>query len=1252
MPDPITVTAGISLAARLIPAAFLEVGMSLWNQGVIKRSTKQLEIQFPLIRRELRETIKTWISDDAVIDAVRTTKVGGARADVTKAVVDAFLHHSTIPGLTREAAGRFIGSFWVALEQEASAEKSGPWRLENIIRHETGRLREEVQREAQRTRATIEAHLPLLQAVVEPQDGDQHWDQRIDDANRFLKERKIHSALAVYEQILDDSSKKSCPRRIRYRLHANIGICHIALSDWEKASVHFQQASDVAPEEALPHWQLGQIRLQDGDIDAAIEHAEAAITRDNSNVYGWLVKVQAESASELDDLPPVVCQTAELWILRAHKAFDEERFADVEAFARRALERSDRSPEHLVDIAELLFLAHAGLRLSRIPRAIRQDIVRLTSEAVGKIEYNEYPTLAVRALTLRGAALIDDAPDAADNDFVAAAGLRPDQIGPKVGQADVLLRGGDYSAALFVLRAVPVDCGDVRVHALRARVMVHMDPTNPEIEAEIRRGIEALEAGKGPPGFLLDLADTATRAELVGLTNRILSRVDTDFAPAFLSVLAARTAVTEAEFELAEQAYGEASARAAPDEERDILIEFAGFLSFRELHGRAADALATAGAIDGPDRIRKFFATELIQAGQWTRLQELLDRVRSEDDLPDWALDAAAALALRRDDLSGARAFLTEMLSRGVDGGSVSIRLAYALLRMGEPDEATKTLNALLDEEELDGSTYAQAAKLYFRAGRYEAAIRAAYIGWHRHPSDPELESILLSVSLQAPDNLPITADPDVVAVDTWVRLEDIHGSTVISYFVTSDEPIPGRSQEVTADSPTAALLIGKRINDTVVLQPTGIDPVEYRVREIRTAVAQTIQEALQRVGTRVDGDESIIQSVRIDTPDSVRFLAPILSTVYQNQTAREWAIGLYHDQKIPLALFAKLAGVSIRSAHGYFTSNREELLYTESGSQSSLQSATLAAQSAREIIISATALFTLRDLELLPLITEIYERVLSPPSLVELLQQDRIDLLRDIEKGTVTRIAPDPAGVAVRDVPREELQREMEALDVMIEFLDEHTCAVHRPLDSLDADQTQVRQGLGDAEMDALLTATRDRPLFADDRGLRTIAEGEFGASTFSTVSLLNVAAERGLLTRERRLEATVALIEAGHSFVPISPELLFAALREDGMVLGTKLTTVLRRLTEEADPQSSVPVAVVFLRDIAAHPLAQAAFRGTVWALLDIFWRASDQGKALRMFNALTVNALRLLPVACDSYRRERDSFKSAKKMLTSAP
>ena len=200
------------------------------------------------------------------------------------------------------------------------------------------------------------------------------------------------------------------------------------------------------------------------------------------------------------------------------------------------------------------------------------------------------------------------------------------------------------------------------------------------------------------------------------------------------------------------------------------------------------------------------------------------------------------------------------------------------------------------------------------------------------------------------------------------------------------------------------------------------------------------------------------------------------------------------------------------------------------------------------------TALFTLQELKLLPVLSKTYERILSPPSVIELLQQDRASLVRDIEKSTVTRIGPDPAGIAVYDVSRDELRREMEALDAMIEFLVKHTSAINRPLDSLDGDQKEVRKGLGDAEMDALLAATEDRPILSDDQGLRTIAEGGFGASSFSTVSLLHVAEERGLLTRELRLRATLSLIEAGHSFVPISAELLFAALREDGMVLGNE--------------------------------------------------------------------------------------------------
>ena len=1249
MADPITVGVSTSVAVRLIPTALLATGKSLWHRDVIQRATTQLELQFPRMRRELRETVKNWISDDAVIDSVRTLKVGGARIDVTETIVDAFLAHSTISGLTREAAERFIVAFWSALEQEASKEESGPWRQENIIRHEAESIRQEIGREGQRTRAALlETQRLLLQAVFESEDEDRRWDRRIDDANRLLGERKIRSALSAYEQILDDSSGKTCPARIRYRLHANIGTCHMSLGRWPKAGTHFQRALDAVPDEALPHWQLGQIRLHEGDTDAAIEHAEAAIALDRADVHGWLIKAQAQPNLELDDLPSAVCDTAEFWILRAQRAFENAQFPQMDQFARKALGASHRSAEQLVNVAELLFLAHSGLPLSHIPVTVREDIVRLTSEALDKLDYHEYPNLAARALTVRGNALINDAHDAAYDDFVTAIGLRPDDIGPKVGQADVLLRMEDYSAALFALRTVPVDCGDVRVHALRARIMVHMEPTNPEIEAEIMRGVDALTAGGGPAGFLLDLADIATRAQLVGVSNRILSGVDAEAAPAVVSVFRARIAVTEDEFDLAEQAYDVALSRAAPAEQRDILIEFAGFLSFRGLHQRAADALRLAGVIDGPDRLREFFAIELIQSGQWKRLQELVEQARSDDGLPDWALDAAAMLALRRDDLVSARAYLTEMLSRGVSDSSVSIRLAYALLRMGEPEEAVSTLDELFEEEQLDGSIHADAAKLYFQAGHYEAAIRTAYLGWRRDPSHPELELILIGTTLQAPDDLPITSDPDVVAVDTWVRLQDIDGTAETSYFITKDQPLPGRSDEITADSAAAKLLLGKKVNDTVVLQPRGIDPVEYRVREIRTAVVRTVQDGLQRVGTTISDDQPIIQSIRVGTPDSVRFLAPVLSTLYKGQASKEWARKLYHERRLPLARFATLAGVSIRKAYAYLTSAHDEVLFTDSGQPNFLHAATVTARNAREVVISTTALFTLQELELLPLLCEVYDRVFSPPSLLELLQQERAELVRHLEKGSVSMIVPGPMGIEVLDTSADAMRREVDALDVMIEFLRAHTCPINRPVESLEDGREYIRRGLGDAEMDALLAATEDRPLFADDQGLRAIAAEEFGVPTFSTFFFLEAAEGRGLLARERRLRATVALIEAGHSFVPISAELLFVALRDDGMVLGTKLTAVLRRLTAEADPQSAVPVAVAFLREVATHPLSQVAFRGAVWALLDIFYRVPDQGNTLQMFDTLAEGALRLLPVTYSSYQTERDAFKLAKEMF----
>ena len=1233
---------GIAGVTRIVSSALLRLGVSLRTTDPVRRATKRLTSDSRMMRRPLRLTIKRWVSDDDVIHAIHNTQLGGVRATTTDAIVDAFVRHSAIPGLTRDAAVRFIEKFWILLEQEAAKEDSGSRRQENITRYEARRTRAETRRIG----TLIENAIPSLRSVVTQEDGDQRWDQRIDDANRFLTDRKIRSALAVYEQILSDAKAQGFPPRIRYRLHANIGSCHFALDHLQRALTHFDIARDSAPDEALPLWQMGQIHLQQGEPAAALKYAEEAIARDPENVQAWIVALHARDSTDCADVPSHVRDTAEFSLTCAHKALGRGESKKMIGLARRALEKSDRSPEQLVAIAEILVLGSSGPLVAPLPETIRRDVVRLTSEAIDSLPPGELPHFEARALTVKGHALIDFDLTAARQSFEQAFELAPRAVGPRLGLADAFLRAEEYFEALFVLRDLPAESADIRVHVLRARAMACQDPGSAEIETAIRRAMDLVGDDLRGAGFLLDLADTATRAELPDLTDTILAALEFDSIPAVVSLMQARVAMLRGDTQAAHDLYDRAVDAAPTGNRTAIQTEFAGFLASQGHHDLAVDHLRATDPDQRSDDVRGFYARELMQAGEWTELEDFIGRIGGSEDLPDWALDTASMLALRRDDLASARTFLVKLLSRGRDSGSVSIRLAYALIRMGELDEAIAALD-LWCSESFDASMSADAAKLYYHAQEYDAAVRIAYRGWRVDPTDAELEQLLVSLVFRSPTGLPSTTDPHEVTTDSWVRLEEVSGDAEVSYSLTSEVPIPGRVDEIASDSPEAALLLGKRVNDTVTLPPIGIDPVVYRVREIRSNIVGLAQSILRRVGTRLHSGHQAVQSIRIGSPDSVTFLAPVIAKLYKDEASREYARRLYHERRLPLAIFSKLANISMRQAYDYLTSAQDESLHVELGTAPSVATALQVASSARTVVLSKTAWFTLQSLGLLELLPKVYEQTCVPPSLLDSLRKARTRIAIEVERGEAYRLAAGPRGVHLEEIPISIIESEMKAIDDLVSFINAHSTPIQRRHEALRDEYERLRAALGDAEMDVLFAATTTRPLFADDQGLRALATDERDVPSFSTASFLQVAEERGACTTQARLEATVGLIGAGHTFVPISAELLMAALRLDGMAIGPRSTSVLDRLTKHTSPERSVTVAAAFLRAVFNTPLARPAFDGIVWRLLDAFFAIPDDGTAVELFDAVADGTLRLLPFAQDRYRQRRDAFKAMKEM-----
>lgn len=1233
----------ISLLTTFGASSAQALGRALLTTEPTQRAIRTVTDLYPTIRKSLSKALRRWLSDDDVLEALVAVTTGSEPADVTTAMVDALLHHCDhykITDFQREEAERIVAEFWHQFAVEITKSDTALHRLETIVRYEGAKTRDLIRRTSPSTYLSPPpAHVVQRDAAGSSDAEHQQWHDQVDNANRLLDARKVRSALTTYRQILEDLTHIGSISSISFRLHANIGTCLLLLGEWEQAEVHFKKARDFAPDKALPLCQLAQVELRRGRHTEASYYAEEAITRDPEDTSAWLIRLQSDPPPDLGTVPTHVRNEAIYHMIRARRAFDRGDYPNAIQLASEALAKSDRSVMELIDIAEMLYVADSARTASDSGQLVREDVADLCSEAIDLIEFTEWPQLAARALTLRGTCRAADAISDAKADLASAMALAPHQVGPHVAFADLLLGEGKYDQALSILQRVPSSISDFRVHLLRARILTYRDPKDGEIERELRTVLPLLPSGTRISPFLLDLADVATRARLPTLATELLAELPEEIESPPVRALRARLAAVRGDGDVASLEYRAALAEAGAEESPFIACEFAAFLAAAGSHDEAADILSDVSFVEAPVELHPMYAEVLIRGKRWVPLAKLILHHETATSLPAWVLDAASILALQRDDLAGAEEYLATMKAHGSARVVATIRLAYTLLRADRASDALCELSEL-GASELTPDQHESVVRLYFHAGAFEDAAQAAYRSWRIAPTRRS-ETILVMVFLSSPSNLTIFQDLERVAADTSVRLQDVEGQEEVSFTITNDPPLPGQHDEIQMGSGETKPLLGKTVDDLVTLRPEDFDPVEYRIIEIKPALVTAAQRAMQRMATHPGGDERALQTLRLGQPESVRFFTSAISMLHRREALNRELFRVYHAHRCPLGLLAERAGVSVRDVYLHLNLTEGEACYVESGSTESLGVADRTAREAEEIIVSVSGLLTLQRLELLPLLPQMYERVLAPPSLRVELRRLRQHARTELGRDKVGRMATGSTGLQLIEVPVEALEREYKELDELVTFVSGKTTAVARQLEAMEESSDGLREMIGEAEADALLGAVRGRPLYADDVGLRAQARW-----SFSTHALLGAACERGLLSTDELLEATTRLVLWGHTFVPIPVTLPYAGFKVDGLLLGPHLRAVLRRVTELPTSDDGLGVAAYFVGQMLEGDRALPPFQPVVWQTLDLVYSGPDRAARLAKFDRAVSDCLRGAPISHQRYLSERQAFLAAKR------
>ena len=324
---------------------------------------------------------------------------------------------------------------------------------------------------------------------------------------------------------------------------------------------------------------------------------------------------------------------------------------------------------------------------------------------------------------------------------------------------------------------------------------------------------------------------------------------------------------------------------------------------------------------------------------------------------------------------------------------------------------------------------------------------------------------------------------------------------------------------------------------------------------------------------------------------------------------------------------------MSTWDVYNYLTRQPGQHLIVDWGDPSSQQAAHDASLSATGVVADLSGLMTLRERGLLRLPRELFDEVVVAQATLDSIEHVlrlRLDMQR---RGGGKWVGKSEAGFTYTEASPEDLQPEIDALEELAEFIKAECSVAPRPIESLAADGERLTEMLGEAAIDAMNLAASGRVLFADDRGLISLAKGEAGVAGFSSYWLFRRAVDEGFLAKEDFAKVVSDLIGANHSFVPVNGDLILAALQQDRYELSPRVLKVLDRLGPEySNSESAAGVAVGALRTLALSDVGGASLEPIAGAIFERLTRDEMAETAAPLLRALIRRAFQFLPIQRD--------------------
>jgi tetratricopeptide (TPR) repeat protein len=1050
--------------------------------------------------------------------------------------------------------------------------------------------------------------------------------RRLDVTRDMLKRRHANAALAQLRQIDSSTEAKSVDPKVAYRIAQQTSAALHQLRQYKEALVAAQKALDIDPDGSHALNSAATAAMGLGDLNSALAYAERAVKAHPADGTTWGVLAKVRDARR-EPLPVPTAQaeaTSEYRTLIADVAAVNGDWQRVLDLTKQLLTENDRSEEVLFLRAAALASIHDLLTPEEDQRPWG-DVERLTTELLDKIADDSHPFVA-RALTLRALARrkLGHSADA-EADISRARRSDPDDPDTIGHSAQGLINDGKFDEALLIL-ASPVVETVTPLLVLRAKALVGLGK-NDDARKSLATALSHIADTHQPDHHRIEIADTAIDLADVSFALQVLKDITPEHASSDrYQLVQGRLAFAKDDFTAAITAYRKA-ADISPGRRVDYLAELGTRLLAAGRAQHAVEVLKELSLSELPPIAVRALAAASMKLEDLSGARAILDYLAQSAPLPAWALAMATDIALRQEDVDTAIDHLSKLVSSPQATYRERIQLTRRLIERRRFTDAEGHIERL-QKEKLDPLASMQLAQLLHQLHRDDEAIRLAYEAFRSAPENPELHRAFIMIGFMGRFSLPAT---EVVAEDTHVVIREKDGEVRNYTFYAS--PVRERGELGVGDAQAAGLL-GKKVGDEVVRNPGSWMEQRWTVVSIVPSLGHDLADAAEHFEERFHAEPFFLTKFKIGDPDSVKSFAPLIGSLEARRTAVDKVFSMYQEQVVPLGAIVHLLGGTLPDIVSYLTGDGDNKApyFVEWSNRDGQEESLLAASSASSVILTRSALETIDALDLFDLLTSTFKLV-APISLRDELQAEVDSASEAVARGEKTMVSvggmlrfhelePGHATLIARAEKAKRLLAFLESPDVDL---------APRPLEVIQpstSSEEKVRDLIGHGSLDALALAKQLKAsLYADDLGLRKLLTIEDRQRSFSSVSLLQGLAQRGLVSAEDRDTHLVHLAQRHFAVIPPSISLLQRGLALTAGAPDSEVVKVLGLLTT-LGPQDAARLAAQLLRAHAISSLQVMPLERLATLLIEVLALIMPPSVAATMLARSARAELKLLP------------------------